>query len=86
MWDRYDSFGWWFFVFMPVVMFAICGLVAWVIVTRARATRPDRATPAPPSGAETVLAERFARGEIDAEELHRRLQDLQAAGLTGAGR
>ena len=54
--------AWW------VVGLGVYGLVRYV-------RRKDRAAPwAPP---EQVLAERFARGEIDAPEYHERLDILQ---------
>lgn len=80
MWDQYDQFSWWWFVVMPLAMLAFWGLVAWVIVT---VVRGGRVSQPPASRAEAILAERYARGEIDAEEYHRRLRDL---GATGAGR
>jgi putative membrane protein len=46
-------------------MMAVVGLVIWLIVS---AVRPARATgTAPSSRAMEVLADRYARGEIDAE-------------------
>jgi uncharacterized membrane protein len=45
----------------------------WVIVVIARRRN---ATPSAPT-AQDILAERHARGEIDAEEYHRRLDDLR---------
>jgi putative membrane protein len=82
MWDQYDQFGWWWYVMMPVAMLAFWALVAWLVVTIVRSGRvsdPDA------SRAEAILAERYARGEIDAEEYHRRLRDLEPAGPGNGG-
>jgi putative membrane protein len=61
---------------------ALLALLIVVVVTRPldgrrRAGRP--AAPRPPSDAERVLADRFARGDIDAEEYAQRLRALRAA-------
>ena len=76
MWGHYDEFSWWWFVIMPLGMLAFWALVAWVIVTLVRGARPDTAT-----DPERVLADRYARGDIDAEEYHRRLDDLRHTAL-----
>ena len=74
MWGHYDQFSWWWFVVMPLGMLGFWALVAWVIVTVVRGNRRDAGA----GGlAESILADRFARGEIDAEEYHRRLDDLR---------
>jgi putative membrane protein len=65
MWNQYDQFGWWWFVVMPLGMVGFWALVAWVVVT---IVRGDRAAPRPASNAEAILAERYARGEIDSDE------------------
>lgn len=76
MWGHYDEFSWWWFVMMPLVMLGFWALVAWLIVTLVRGDRA--ATPASGSEAERILAERYARGDIDAAEYHARLADLRA--------
>ena len=82
MWGHYDQFSWWWFVLMPLGMLGFWAIVAWVVVTLARGNRPhDTAAPTP----EATLAERYARGDIDAEEYHRRLDDLQATGVARDG-
>ena len=72
MWGHYDEFSWWWFVVMPLGMLGFWVLVAWVIVTVVRGDHPT-ATSHP----EQVLAERYARGDIDADEYHRRVDDLR---------
>ena len=74
--------GWLGIVFM-VVFWA---LVIWGAVMLGRALlRSERWTaPSRPPGAEEMLAERFARGEIDAEEYQRRLDVLRGRSHTGS--
>ena len=47
---------------------------------REHSAAPPPAPPTPPPTAEQVLAERFARGEIDADEYRQRLDTLRQAG------
>ena len=77
-WDHSDQFSWWY-IFMPLSMMAFWGLVAWVIVILVRGDRRSdhpQDTAATPSGPDHILAERYARGEIDSEEYQRRLDTL----------
>jgi putative membrane protein len=76
MWGHYDELSWWWFVVMPLGMVGSSALVAWVIVMLVRGE--GAATPAPGHEAERILAERYARGDIDAAEYHLRLADLRA--------
>jgi putative membrane protein len=46
--------------------------------------RREPSSPARPPAAEQVLAERFARGEIDTEEYRQRLDALRQAGSSAA--
>ena len=66
-------------VFWGLVIAGIVVLVRYL----ARSEQPRGGPPVnrPPSP-EQVLAERFARGEIDEEEYHRRLETLRATGST----
>ncbi|MFC7495730.1 MULTISPECIES: SHOCT domain-containing protein [unclassified Nocardioides] len=65
----------------------IAGIVFLVVWTTQRTGGAAAAPPAPPAGgpqrpaeiAEQILAERLARGEIDAEEYRTRLDALTAA-------
>lgn len=83
MWNQYDQFSWWWYVVMPLGMVGFWALVAWVVVT---IVRSDRATPRPASNPEAILAERYARGQIDADEYHRRLDDLHTTSTERDGR
>jgi putative membrane protein len=86
MWIDHDVSGWGY-AWMGIGMVAFWGLViaGIVVLVRylARSEQPRGGPPAhrPPSP-EQVLAERFARGEIDEEEYRRRLETLRSAGST----
>ena len=86
MWYGDDMSGWGYVVMaISMVLFwglVIAGIVVLVrYVTRTQEPRGGRPADRSPS-AEQVLAERFARGEIDEEEYRRRLETLRAAGNT----
>src|SRR5512133_907882 len=88
MWYGDDVTGWGYAVMaISMVVFwglVIAGIVVLVrYVTRTQEPRDGRPADGPPS-AEQVLAERFARGEIDEEEYRSRLATLRAAGSTVA--
>jgi putative membrane protein len=75
--------GWWFalgiismVLFWGVLVLAIAAAVRYL--DRGRHERSSPRPPAPPT-AEQVLADRFARGEIDADEYHQRLDTLRQA-------
>ena len=73
MWWHGDwSWGAWFAMSTTMLFFWV--LVIWVVFTlvRGMAAKPDHAS------AEDVLAERFARGEIDEEEFRKRRELLRS--------
>ena len=75
MWNHGDWNGWGWLA-MSVSMLVFWGLVVWGVVRVMR--NSDRAPSAPaPSDPEQILRERFARGEIDIEELERRRELLR---------
>jgi putative membrane protein len=79
-WD-YDGdpgagWGWW--LFMALAMAAFWIGVAWVLVTVIRHGGTRTPPGPPPSDPEHILHERFARGEIDADEYRARLDALRA--------
>ena len=81
MWG-WDGWSWWGWALMSFSMVAFWGLVIWGIVAlfhRSGDGGRDRPNP------ERILAERFAAGEIDEEEYHRRLQTLHSANGRRAG-
>ena len=69
-----DGTGWGGWIAMSLMMVAFWGLVVFAVVAIFRstsaATRP--AGPAAPHDPMKTLDERFARGEIDADEYHAR--------------
>ncbi len=71
-----SSWSWWGWLLMTFSMIAFWGLVIWAVVAlfrRSDRERPEVADPA------RILAERFARGEIDEDEYTRRRQLLRAS-------
>jgi putative membrane protein len=82
MWIDHDVSAWGF-AWMGIGMVAFWGLViaAVVVLVRhlGRLERPMGERPADrPLPPEQVLAQRFARGEIDEDEYSRRLETLRA--------
>jgi putative membrane protein len=83
--DHMSGWGWFGASFGMLVFWGLI-ITAFVLLLRALG-RPEQpgsrsATRAPgtPASAEQLLAERFARGEIDEEEYRRRLQVLRSGG------
>lgn len=80
MWWGHGDWGWGGWLAMSLTMLLFWGLVIWAVITvvrtlsssevRMRDTR-ESITP------ENILAERFARGEIDETEYWRRRDALQ---------
>ncbi len=76
--------GPWWWLFMMVMMVVFWGGIAWVIVSVVRhgGGRHAERPPAPPAVArpapEDILHERLARGEIDVDEYHQRVDALRA--------
>jgi putative membrane protein len=77
-----DGTTWWGWLLMSLMMIAFWGGVIWLVwyvVTRAGSTGRPASSP------ETILDERFARGEIDAEEYRVRRDALHGAFGRGSG-
>lgn len=88
-WYGHDVGGWgWFATSLSMIIFWALIITGIVLLFRSPgrgSDRGDRTGAAPPAerpSAETLLAERFARGEIDEEEFQRRLATLRASGPT----
>jgi putative membrane protein len=79
--DQMNGWGWALMSISTVVFWAlmIVGIVA--LIRYARSPGPDRRSQTRPAP-EQVLAERYARGEIDESEYRRRLDTLGSAGVT----
>lgn len=75
-WYSGGSTPWGMWVAMAVMMAIFMLAAAWVVVTLVRHSAPHQPVPPPtpptpvpsPVGAAAILDERFARGEIDADE------------------
>ena len=81
----YDhDFGAWGWVLMSLSMIAFWGLVIAGVVAAIRylGAAQDRTNGPVPRTPQEVLAERYARGEIEEEEYERRLRTLRDAGST----
>jgi putative membrane protein len=82
MWHDADGWGWLGWVLMTAGMVAFWALLITAIVLVIRYLATSRGPANPPSvpaqiRAEQVLAERFARGEIDDNEYRQRLAQLR---------
>lgn len=70
------SVGWAGWVVMVLSMVAFWGLLAWVAVSLVRSAGRS-SEPGSSSASEEVLAERFARGDIDEEDYLQRSEVLR---------
>jgi putative membrane protein len=79
----------WGYALMTISMVLFWGaVIAGIVLLVRHFGRGGQQTPAPPSqpaSPEQLLAERFARGEIDEEEYHQRLAVLQGGGQAADG-
>lgn len=74
-WD--GGMSWWGWTIMSVFMVGFWALVIWAVVAFVGYFRRGEARPPSDLDPEQILANRFARGEIDAQEYHRRLDTLR---------
>jgi putative membrane protein len=70
-------------LFWIVLVLAIAAAVRYLDRKRGENLPPPPSSPPPPT-AEQVLAQRFARGEIDTDEYRQRLDTLRQAGRSAA--
>jgi putative membrane protein len=71
-----SGMGGWGYALMALSMLLFWVLIVGAVVALVRylsTGRADRATPTTPNAPEGILAERFARGEIDEEEYRHRM-------------
>jgi len=74
-WPDHGGWGWGGWLAMTLTMLAFWGLVAWVVVSLVRQPGGRRE---PGRDTEEILAERFARGEIDEDEFRQRRAALRS--------
>ncbi|MEO7070590.1 MAG: SHOCT domain-containing protein [Nostocoides sp.] len=67
-------------VAMSSMMVVFWGVLVALVVWFMRTKRGDRSSSGSPDRADVLLAERFARGEIDSEEFTRSRELLRGAG------
>jgi putative membrane protein len=82
-WDHMSGWGWAATTLGSLLFLALLGLVAWLVVRTVRRPGGGPTRPVHTAGqdtAERLLADRFARGEIDEEEYRRRLATLRSVG------
>ena len=83
--DWWYGGSWWGWTLMSLGVVAFWGLVVWVVVWLLRSPGTSSAPPAAtPRSAETILAERFAAGEIDESEYRSRLEALRSTNSRAA--
>lgn len=71
--------GWWLFMVLMMVLFVVGAI--WLIVTLVRHNPSPPHQPGVPTarpGPDDILHERFARGEMDVDEYHQRIDALRA--------
>ncbi|MEU4885693.1 MULTISPECIES: SHOCT domain-containing protein [Streptomyces] len=80
-WYDHDVSGWgWFAMSAGMILFWVLIITGAVMLFRALGSRSEQPQRSVPPSPEQVLAERFARGEIDDEEYRRRLDTLHSSG------
>lgn len=78
MWS-YNGMGWGGWIVISLTLLAFCSLVVYAVVAIFRGDREARHDQAlRERDPERILEERFARGEIEADEYHARQDALRA--------
>jgi putative membrane protein len=75
-----DGYGWGGWLFGAVMMVGVWVLIFWAVVSLVRRPESQPTT----RTAQQILSERFARGEIDADEYARRRDALTGTEATHA--
>jgi putative membrane protein len=86
-WYGHDMGGWGYALMtIGMVVFWVLVIVGFVVLIRSMTTNPTVGNVPPQAGAtpQQILADRYARGEIDDEEYTRRLKVLNS-GVTSVG-
>ena len=74
-WGGWGGMGWGMLLFWGLLVVAVIGLLRWLTGTTPSAPEPPHEAPGP--GALDILAQRYARGEIDREEFEQKRRDLE---------
>ncbi len=87
-WGFGGGWGGWLVMLLGMALWLVAaGVIVWAVVRALAGPRAgDRGIPPPPRAddPEEILRSRFARGEIDAEELEQRLAVLRRSRGAGA--
>ena len=85
-WDgRHWGGSWWPWILFPLLFWGgILFLIAWILARLFPHNRSNGRSEAPRDSAEEILRERFARGEISAEEFQRSTEILRGGTARGA--
>ena len=77
-WHPMDHMGWGGWALMVLFWLVVIGLIVWlVVVALGRGTRREPSGEADEDRAESILRERYARGEIDEDTYRRMLDELR---------
>lgn len=77
MGDSWNVFGW-FGMLIPLLFWVgLLALIVWAVIRLSQRQSREGDPPPEERSPEKILSERFARGEIDAEEYERSLQVLR---------
>jgi putative membrane protein len=76
-WRGHMGGGTWMWLWVPLTIVLLVGVVGLVGVIVARGSSTSSAPPAPERRAREILMERYARGEIDTEEFEERSARLR---------
>lgn len=69
--------GWWMMLFWgPVFMIGLIVLVVWLVRSSPGSSGSGSPSDDPLDGARKILAERYARGELDSEQYRERVEQL----------
>ncbi|MGI9049665.1 MAG: SHOCT domain-containing protein [Rubrobacteraceae bacterium] len=76
---------WWLWMLVPLLMWVgLIALISWAALQFFPARHAEDRSEIPRDSAEETLRERFARGEIDAEEFERSLEILRGGPSDGS--
>lgn len=69
--------GGWMWLWGTLTMVVAIGLVVWLARVSSRRPAPPRQQPDPMGRARSVLAERYARGDLSTEDFRQRLDEIE---------